>query len=1262
MSDIRWTPSQRLAIDTVDRSVLVSAGAGSGKTAVLAERCAHIVADLRPPCSVDRLLVVTFTDAAASEMRERIAQTLRKRLEDAPVSAWLARQLALVDSAHISTLHSFCRRLLSRYFAQAELDPQMPLIDPADGRLLLRETAQQVFDAYEAREDADGEAFLNLLAAYSGGSERALIDRVLEVDAFLTSILDPEEWIKSAIESHEPSKSGELPPAWRARLVDALHDELKAQHRTVELYLSAMARQPKIVEGSVKCMAEYATQLDQWLAMLAGEPETNKIDALCQKEFAGYEFPDPPRKTKKLNEFSVAEQDAFVAAANLVRSVRDTLFRKGLRDKFGRFSVSDWADGVSRVRPHLDIFLRLVCEVRAAFQAAKTELGVMDFADLERQTVALLRNEANGVAARLRDQFEHVLVDEFQDTNPLQAEILRLVSREIEPGRHANLFTVGDVKQSIYRFRLAEPRLFLERMHSFESVAAQQSAPARGLAVDLAENFRSRPRLLEAVNSVVERLMAFDLGGIDYDEGARLKPGLNDESGAQSKPPPVELHILSEMRDGSGATDDDEEKDAAEDSTQNSSKETPEDWQRIEREAYVIAERIQECARQGYAYRDIVILLRSMKARSSVLLRTLARRGIPAYTDVSGGFFEALEVRDVLALLALLDNEQQDIPLASVLRSPLMGSPLTDSDLVEIRTCRATSATSMPFHAAVRAYADRGTDESLRLRLQAIRDRFDNWRKRMRRRPLADVLWEIFEQSGYLAYVSGMREGTQRRANLVRLHEYARQFGTFRRQGLARFLQFMDGLRESDQDLEPGVVRGGVEDVVRVMSIHRSKGLEFPVVIVAELGKRFNMSDARRAVLFDRRLGLGLEAVDVERRIAYPTLPHRLVAQAIVNESLAEEIRVLYVAMTRAKERLILVGTKSLVRVEDWRARYSGHVGTLPLTDRRSASGMLDWVVQSVCCLPESVAGFDEVAVQGTRIHVRTYEASEMSKWKLEQPLPSEEQNRLHRCAAFEPIQATPLSDGARTMIAAIERRLTMPYPAAPLTRVPAVAAASLLKRRWDAQQEALDPAANWQGQSPARAPVSSYRFDAPQLLAEAQIVDAAQRGTWTHEFLQRLDMRRPGDREDLRAQLDEMIASGVFDPEEAGQIDLDAIAWFLQTPLGGRIRDARCVLHREWPFVIGVDPSRYDPAAAPIDTQDRMLVRGIIDVMFNAGDGWEILDYKTDQVSGTALAERAELYRGQLRIYAAAVEATLQQPVCRLHLAFLSAREGVEV
>ena len=653
---------------------------------------------------------------------------------------------------------------------------------------------------------------------------------------------------------------------------------------------------------------------------------------------------------------------------------------------------------------------------------------------------------------------------------------------------------------------------------------------------------------------------------------------------------------------------------------------------------------------------NIVILMRSLQIHTGLLVRTLSRLDVPAFADIAGGLFDSLEVSDVLSLLSLLDNEQQDIPLATVLRSPLFGTPMTDSQLVKIRTSTRVEHGSL-FHTVVRHYAEHGADTTLRKQLCAIFERLRHWRTQIRRRPLADVLWEIYEESGYLAYVSGLREGAQRRANLLQLHEYARAFGTFQRQGLYRFLRFLDGIRETGESLETSAVAAPSGDVVRIMTIHRSKGLEFPAVILGELGKRFNLSDAQGSILFDRELGLGLEAVDVQRRIIYPTLPHRLASLSATTESLAEELRILYVALTRAKEKLILVGTGKLPERSPSTLEKRG---PLPLLDRMSSAGMLDWVAKAVTAQPADRVAWPEDKDERRKalFSVDHYTTAEMRSWTIESEPPKKTVDKLNRLARMEPVKIPLKAASSDLIVDKVTRRLTTTYPAETLTKVPAVVAASLLKRRWNAIEDELEPTARF---TATKQNVHGVRFKTPDFLGIGREHEPTHVGTWTHEFLQRLDLTRPCNVSDLKNQLGGLVRYGVLTDREAKAIDLDSIAWFFDMELGRKVRSDTTRVLREWPFTFGVDPTRYAPDAIAKSRHDVMLVRGIIDVLFDTGEGWEVLDYKTDQVADEDLKQRANLYTGQLQIYSAAVEATWHRRPRRNWLVFLSARRIME-
>jgi len=1263
MADVAWTSEQRRAIEATGSSVLVSAGAGSGKTAVLAERCAYLVTDARPRCDIDELLVVTFTDAAAVQMRQRIGDALRQRLAKAPGDGRLRYQLACLDAAHVSTIHAFCRRVLHRYFAHADLDPQAPLMDTHDASLLRRESAQRVFDALAQQKGETGEAFADLLAAYGGSNEDNLRKRCLGLDAFLTSLPDPDAWVDQTIERFESSTSDTLSGYWLELLRDELLAELNRQQAAVEGVVSLLRGDAALPGEFADCLTAYQDTLGRWAAQIESDGDAAAISEICAHEMLSFAFAKTPTKgSRAYKALNDAAKDRFAAAQGDLKSIRDTLFKKHLKERYGAFTTADWAEGVSRTAPHVRTFLHAAREIRREYQAAKAELGVIDFGDLERLTLGLLRDERTGVAAALRDEFEHVLVDEFQDVNRVQAEILRLVSHESD-ARADNLFAVGDVKQSIYRFRLAEPRLFMDRLTDCQPEdprgAGETAVGKAGIAIDLVKNFRSGHGIIEAVNAIFEKIMAADLGGIAYDAHARLVQGRPDEGAVGG--PALELHMLDKVSgetppEASSEADNEDEDDAL-------------DWEQIEREAHVIAQRIKALKAASTNYGDIVILLRSMKARTGAVVRTLTRLGVPVFADVSGGLFDSIEVIDVLSLLRLLDNEQQDIPLAAVLRSPLLGRPLTDSQLVELSTggkaaAGRSSSGDVPFHQAVRDYAEHGPDEKLSARVSNILARVRQWRDRMRRRPIADVLWSIYEESAYLAYVSGLGEGAQRRANLLQLHTQARKFGSFKRQGLDRFLRFLDAVRDEGSDLDSGSVAAPAGDIVRIMTIHRSKGLEFPVVILGELGKRFNKSDARGAILFDRRLGLAMESVDVARRITYPTLPHRLVSRAAEDETLAEELRVLYVAMTRAEDKLILVGTADTT--SEW-TPHEAAPGPLPLLERQGAAGFLAWVSKAIAAQPATlVTAWDEnMTAPDALFAVRRYSVEEMGRWTMTRAAAPKADERKAVLAAMGPvpIEADPPAED-RLAIERVQRRLTTGYKAAALTRIPAVASASVLKRRWNALQDAEEPASPWAGPGEVRTTpsVRRRRFAMPAFMSAERQSDPTHVGTWTHEFLQHLDLAKPCDVEDLGRQLASFVDGEGLAVREADAINLDGVAWFFGTDLGRRVRSPAATVHREWPFTLGVDPTKYDASAVARTKEDVMLVRGIIDMLFDAGGGWEILDYKTDRVTGESLQRRAQLYAGQLQIYGSAVEAVWRQRPIHGWLVFLAAREVVEV
>ena len=1244
---VPWTEAQREAIEARGVGLLVSASAGTGKTAVLAERCVSLVSEGRRPCRIDQLLVVTFTDAAAAEMRGRIAQALADRLADRPTDRRLAQQLASIDGAHISTIHAFCLEVLRKHFCQAGLDPTFAVLDADEAELLKQETLEALFaELYAAQTDL-GERFRRLVELYGDGADEPVGRFVLGLEGLLGSLVLPQQWLDEAAAVAKPGSA-----ALDELLASQLIDELSMQVAWCEAEASFIRSQLSAWSVYAEGIEEYGGQVARWLAgVRAGEGRLAEVLA----EIGQYKFPLLPRKRAGKGE---SNEDRS-RAADVFKLVRERYFGQRLQEGYAFVSLEDAAGQLGETAAFVESLCQIVGRFVQDYVRAKDRLAVVDFDDLQQRCLDLLTIDRqtlapSEVAGELQRHFAHVLVDEYQDINPVQDAILRLVSREQREDEPSNLFAVGDVKQSIYRFRLAEPEIFLARQ-----AVSGRSAGSRVREVALRENFRSRASVLDMVNMVFGRLMAGGTARIEYDERARLTAGL-DYPDARAEGvldrPAAELHVLPRARRSVLEEQEQAEEEAA-------------PLEAVEREAYVVGRRILElmgrkggepagiwCRQDGewrvrpLRYRDFVVLLRTVRHQANHFAAVLRRMGIPVFAEQAGGYFESMEVRDVLGLLSLLDNQQQDIPLAGVMRGPLLERAFSDSELVAIRSVDGR----VPFHEAVRVYAKRGDDSVLRERVVEFLSMLARWRGISRQRPVAELLWQLYEDTGYLEYVGGMPDGAQRRANLLGLYERARQFGQFAKQGLFRFLRFIDQLAERDRVVESPTPLSEAEDVVRVMSIHRSKGLEFPVVIVPQLGKRFNFSDARGSMIADRRAHVGLKVIDEERGISYPTLGHRLVSRQMANQTRAEELRVLYVALTRAQQRLILIGTAE-GGLADPRLRWAGQEGALPEAVVATASCPLDWLVPALGCESGErvVWGEREEAERGggSLVRVESYAVEEVAGWRM-----AEEGGRgtvrgvVERVAALEPLAGGGRPDGR---VAGVIEQITARYRHESLTRLPAVVSVSELKRRYLLASEPGEQVASYLGSAWVTQPQPRF------VQAVGGEPDGAARGVATHAVMQHVDLARPCDRGDLAEQVSAMVAGGLLEREQADWVDLASVAWFFETELGRRLRACRDGIRRELPFVARLAPDEYESGLvgeswAPADA---ILVRGIVDCVLEDGGGVEVIDYKSDQVAGEQLAERVEAYRPQLRIYAEGLSKIWGRSVRRCWAVFLAAR-----
>lgn len=1242
MSDpaTKWTKQQREAIETVGKNLLVSAAAGSGKTSVLAERCAHLICDAPAPhrCEVNELLVVTFTEAAAAEMRARIARALSDRYEKS-ADERLARQLALIDRAQISTLHAFCLAVLKAHFHLLELDPSFSIISEEEGLLMRSEVVRQLFDDRYAADESG--AFQRFVDRYGDGNDSSLRYRVVHTHALLMSLVKPDEWVAKTRERLDAAAS-------RASVADSYYGKaltklLKGILNDLYQRCASAAAQfdeyPEL-DGQKDFAGDVLAAIEVWQHAL----DAGGFDGLAQAVRDQPKIDMPALRKPSPEAKAVRDQ---------VQAVRDELDKGQVRG-LARFSSDEWREGMKTIVEPANVLLDLVKEFGDRYERAKRELRVLDFSDLERLALKVLQDkDGNPTAAAraYRDQFKHVLVDEYQDINELQDAILSLVCAD------HRMFCVGDVKQSIYRFRLAEPRRFMQRDKEY------RAKNTLGAVIDLQTNFRSRGPLLATLNGVFRRLMTREAAEIVYDESHFLYPP--EQSPYDTSPvdgPHVELHVLP--RDTSPA---ESESDASGD-------EAADELDRTEREAAFVAMQINKLVRDDpirvlaknpdtgeiesrpIKFGDVAILLRSMRFKSEQFATMLRRAGIPVHSDSATGFFESMEVRDVLALLKVLDNPLQDIPLAAVLRSPIASIPEPEDALARIRLAYPNRA-EVTFHEAVPRYA-REQDDELAARLRDLLNQIQEWREMAHRRPLAEVLWTIYDGSGYLAFCEGLADGEQRVANLLSLHERAGQFGAFRRQGLGRFMRFLDSLRE-ESDLGQPSVASEAEDVVRIMSVHRSKGLEFPVVFVPDLGKAHNLSDSRGHILVDRQTGIGMSVCDDERRVRYPSLASVVVGEHVRRQLLAEEMRVLYVATTRAREKLVLVGTCNKGSPEElrdaWQRRWAGHEGPLPPAAVLGGSCMLDWLGPTWAA--SSTQSGRKSAPHG--IELVLHDARDVSTDKLAPNVREREPSaRQQALGTLAPLKPAPKADATADDVWG---RLLKPYAYRALTEARAVnSVTSLSKSAADDPHEYHARRATEQDRIDGFIAARGETLRTPRAGEAALGPSAADVGAATHVLLERLDFSQPISRADIEAKRQQLIDGRQLPEASARQIDVGTVEWFVGSELGHLLRQHASIIRRELSISFPMDVPDQPPAKDPMD---RVMIRGRLDLFVPIESGAVLIDFKTDRVTeDREIDERMKGYAEQLRHYAAAMKRITGREVARACVVFLNARVVREV
>jgi ATP-dependent helicase/nuclease subunit A len=1163
------TDNQRRAIET-SGNMLVMAGAGSGKTSTLVERCLHHVLHGERPVSLTEMLIVTFTEAAATEVRGRIAERLEgERANGDPVAALrLERQLALIESAHISTLHSFCLHLVREHFQELGLDPAMAVLREEQAAMFMQMTMDRVMERHFEGATKDAQRIYELIEAYAAGDEEKIRALVLRLHKYTQTLAKPAAWLSEQLAALQR----EQPTLWREWLNAALIDWCDDWTPTLErLTKNSFANQ-----FLARVKAARGTGSKQFAALFAD------IAASINPVPKGY----APHRDEIADFF---EEAAFLGTL---------LPQTGKPDPL----AEDW----DWVRRHVEALLRLTQEFAGEYARLKRDHASLDFHDLEQFALDLLtgkeRTGLTPVALACRRKFKLIFVDEYQDINAAQDAILQALARENAEG---NRFLVGDVKQSIYRFRLADPAIFQNYLAQWRRDSSQ------GRVIALSDNFRSPPALLDFVNAVFDSLMKKDLGGVEYDADARLRPGASDRP--KPSKPSVEVHLrLTEKQQ---VIYDEEEENVTE----------------AERDARLVAQRLRELHTSAHqiwdrnekkmravAWSDMVVLLRSPRGRADTYSKEFSRAGIPLQSE-RGGLYDNAEVSDLLSLLQLLDNPLQDVPLLAVLRSPLVGLSLDDLALIRADVPRGL------FWTALKRWHELHRKDPLSevtwTKVNLFFERFARWRRMARHSALSGRIESVLNETQYADWLLTQPRAAQRQANVRRFVALAGQFDPIQRQGLQRFLRFVEAQREAVVDAEPESAENA--DAVRLMSIHKSKGLEFPVVAVASLGTRFNCDELRESILLDESYGLSAQVKPPGCGASYPSLPWWLAKRRQRRALIGEELRLLYVAMTRARDTLLLFGAASRKTAEEKWPDLELDVATI-----EKASSPMGWL-GPWCARQIGGKWFD--ATQGR---------TPLFRWQIHcngvvPPVAPAAQMNL----AFKPaIDAAQLSE--------LIRRLEWKYPWPGATRESAKLSVTALR---EANEEARVPF--------GPRPVFRARRDRSQLTA-------AEIGTAHHLFLQAMDLKHASIPDHLQTEATAMVDDQILSPEQAEALDLNAIAAFWASSAGRKILSASLDVHREIPFSARF--TRDDLMEAGLATSlpegEFVVVQGTIDLAVILTDEMWILDFKTDGLKESDLKLALDNYAPQLRLYASALSRIYKRPVTKRWLHFLSISKTVEV
>ena len=1181
---MNYTKEQEQAIFLRGKNIMVSAGAGAGKTRVLVSRMAELIMDKEHPIEADRFLVMTFTNAAAAEMKERIGTELEERLEKDPDNLYLRKQIRKIRQADISTIHSFCNHLIRTHYNELAIDPSFRIGEEGELFLLRQQAVEQVLEEAYA---SGRESFLQFVEAYAPGKNDTVLEEMIEdLYHFSRSFPNADGWFEKTGKEAAilAGKDGwDTSTAVTLLLSKAQKESLQIQEELYQLLESVTEDSPEKYTGLLQEMKEYIDSLTQ------AKDYNSYYKVLSQKSISSF-----PRVAKKEKEWELYEEvkEFHQKVREQINSQKENVFTAPAEELQREAAV---------IYPLLEEYMTLTKRFAEIYFLCKKEKNVYDFDDLEHFALELLvesydeQGEAqpSETAKELSKKYKMIFVDEYQDTNLVQETILEMLLNK----KHNSLFTVGDVKQSIYRFRQARPDLFLRRKDQYISQADA------GVSIELRDNFRSAPGVLTFTNYIFSQLMEKEFGGVDYNEKTALRPGdggpmMQDEETSE---------ILFFQKDSASAL-----------------KEVPED---ILAESAVICKRIKELIEEGYHYGDMVILLRSGAGRMEPMAEFLEQEGIPVSCDNKTGYFQTREITVMLNYLSIVDNIYQDIPMASVMLSSI--GKFTEEELVKLRVLIEEPVRGKyTLYDFMRLYMQEGTEEELKKKIRDFLMDLLYFRQQKKEQPLSTLLWDIYERTGFYYDVQLMPDGEKRKENLLMLLKKAEDYEKTVFKGLFYFNRYMKQLKSYEIEMGEAGTSMEEEDVVKIMTIHKSKGLEFPVVFVSGSSKKFNRMDLNKAVLCHPELGIGMECVNTTLRFHHPSLMKKAIQEKVWKDTLEEEMRILYVAMTRAKRKLILTG---VIKSEELEAGMRASIQA----QKWRAGSMMDWILP---VMAEQFQNTDKIWLK-----------ARLFSWSdIEEFFDAREREEVafsYRYFMEEYVEGQDSS--------LIKKAFSHVYPNMEATK---------WKRKYSVSElKSLSQITLPNEESIVYEPDKEERIIPQFLKEEREEVGGAAKGTIVHKIMEMLPFAKIQTKKQLFDWITDLEQSYPESKQISAKWLYRGIEAFLFSEQGEKIRkmDEAGKVKKELPFTVGLPVSLINQDT---EAEDTVVVQGVIDACADMGNYLCLIDYKTDQIEEGEEQQLLDRYGNQMLYYKAALEQILEKRVSEIYLYSFSLKKFISV